>query len=101
MAKKVRFWWTLLVAWLVNMLPVPHVEVPRPSIVRITQDHDTDAGSEQPSASQAKKQRTEIAPPRAEIPRFVSVMQNDAAYRRNHSAVWSSLPQFRNTPASR
>jgi hypothetical protein len=63
MAKKMRFWWMLLIGWLMSAQPVAHIVDRRPSILRLTQNHDPDAESEHLSADQTQKQGTEIAPP--------------------------------------
>jgi hypothetical protein len=103
MVEKARFWWTLLVAWLVNVLPaVPHAEDPRPTILRIAQDHDPDAESEQPSASHAQLQGTEIAPPPAPMPPsrgMTWAMDSDAPYWGSHAALQICLPQNRGIAA--
>jgi len=43
MVEKVRFWWTLLVSWVLSLLRLPHAhdsEAHQPGIVR---SHDADA----------------------------------------------------------
>lgn len=65
MAKKVRFWWALVMASLLNILGAPHAadgEHRSSAIARTQQRHDPDADSELPTRAQVEPQRTQIAP---------------------------------------
>jgi hypothetical protein len=79
MAKKVRFWWMLLIGWLFSAQPVAHIDGAHPSIIGLAQDHDPHAESEQPSPREAQQQGTEIAPP----PRPYELKAGAATYRYN------------------
>jgi hypothetical protein len=65
MARKVRFWWMLLMGWLFSAQPAAHIESAHRSMLVFAQERDPDAESVRPSTREEQKQGTEIAPPPA------------------------------------
>jgi len=71
MAEKVRFWWTLLVSWLLSFLPLLHAHDSEPHRAGIVRSHDPDAETEWPTRAVIEPQRAQIAPAQPPPPRQI------------------------------
>lgn len=74
MAKKIRAWYALLLAFL-GLLPAHRVEHPEgPMMARVGSDHDDDRESEGDAVAAVTQQGREITPPAGWVPRQIVTM---------------------------
>jgi hypothetical protein len=61
-AKKVGFWWALLVGWVLALLPAPHDDGTDNRARVVRPEHEPDSESELPAGAPVQPQGKEIAP---------------------------------------